>query len=230
MPGIVCAKCGFTTLYEDEKPVFCAKCANRFRTGRDFEDDLREALNAGDYEGKHKRLLALREKYGCVYEIELEILLIGRLYEKGGKPDFYRIPYWPLSAFEKPGEFSKKDRKKMLETFFENEEVMCVKALQADEDAFWRDYLFKMGVRYIDLFIKGSNANSTFLGFRRRAGDTMRRSAWSLGVMLANIDKSDYPDERIRRELIVQLKKAFTCVFDAEEAASALESVLKNSR
>ena len=230
MPGIVCSKCGFTTLYESEEPVFCAKCANRFRSGMDFEDKLKNALQAEDYGVKRERLIALGEKYGSVYEIELEILLIGRLYEKGGKPDFYRIPFWPLSAFETPREFSKKDRSKMLTTFFESEEVLKVKAICETEERFWNDYLFRSAKSYVELFIKSSNANSTFLGFRRRLGDTMKRSAWALCNMLANIDKADYPSESIRRCLIDNLKNAFICIFDREEAKAALDSILNKEK
>lgn len=226
MPGIVCAKCGFTTLYDLEKPVFCAKCANRFRSGEDFEDDLKGALKAEDYALRHEKLLSLREKYGAVYEIEMEILCLGRLHEKGGKPDFYRIPYWPLAAFDTPREFSKKEKQKMLSTFFESEDVLRVKALAPDQDAFWQDYLFKMSMGYVNLFIKSSNANSTFLGFRRRMGDTMKRCAYQLGDMLSRIDDDMEIDEAIRRTLIESLKKAFLCVFDGQGAEQMLESVL----
>ncbi len=226
MPGAVCSKCGFTTLYDLEKPVFCARCASRFRSGEDFRDDLKEAVAGDDYARMYERLSALSEKYGSVYEIELEILCLGRLYEKGGKPDFYRIPYWPLAAFDTPREFSKKDREKMIRTFFESEGVLKVKALAPDEETFWQDYLFKMSMGYVALFIKSSNANSTFLGFRRRLGDTMKRCAYQLGNMLANIDASAYPDESVRKMLIANLKKAFLLVFNGQDAEYALESVL----
>ncbi len=226
MPGAVCSKCGFTTLYDLEKPVFCAKCANRFRSGDDFTDDLKKALDCEDTSVRHEKLIALREKYGSVYEIELEILCLGRLYERGGKPDFYRIPYWPLAAFDTPREFSKKDREKMLKTFFESEGVLNVLALAPSEEAFWSDYLFRMSMGYVALFIKGSNANSTFLGFRRRLGDTMKRCAYQLGDMLAKIDDGEYPSEGIRKCLIENLKKAFLLVFEGHDAQNALESVL----
>lgn len=230
MSAQVCPKCGFTTLYDLEKPVFCAKCAFRFRTGEDFRDDLKEAILGDDYARKFERLSSLREKYGSVYEIELEILCLGRLYEKGGKPDFYRIPYWPLAAFDTPREFSKKEREKMVGTFFESEGVLKVKALAPDEETFWQDYLFRMSMGYVALFIKSSNANSTFLGFRRRLGDTMKRCAWQLANMLALIDDSVYPEENVRRMLIENLKKAFYIVFDGQDAQNALESVLHSEK
>lgn len=226
MPGAVCSKCGFTTLYDLEKPVFCAKCANRFRTGEDFDDELKLALKAEDFALRYKNLCSLREKYADEYEIELEILCLGRLHEKGGKPDFYRIPYWPLAAFDTPKEFSKKDREKMLKIFFESGEVLRVLALAPSEDTFWNDYLFRMSMGYVELFIKSSNANSTFLGFRRRLGDTMKRCAYQLGGMLAAIQDSVYPDPCIRKTLSENLKKAFLCVFDGQNAESILNSVL----
>ena len=226
MPGAVCSKCGFTTLYDLEKPVFCAKCANRFRTGEDFDDEIKLALKTEDFTLRYKNLCSLREKYADAYEIELEILCLGRLHERGGKPDFYRIPYWPLAAFDTPKEFSKKDREKMLKIFFESGEVLRVLALAPSEDTFWNDYLFRMSMGYVELFIKSSNANSTFLGFRRRLGDTMKRCAYQLGGMLASIQDSVYPDPCIRKTLSENLKKAFLCVFDGQNAVSILNSVL----
>ena len=226
MPGAVCSKCGFTTLYDLEKPVFCARCAHRFCSGEDFRDDLKEALAGDDYAIRHEKLASLREKYENVYEIELEIMCLGRLYEKGGKPDFYRIPYWPLAAFDTPREFSKKEREKMVRTFFESENLLYVKGLAPNEEIFWNDYLFKMSMGYVELFIKSSNANSTFLGFRRRPGDTMKKSAYQLGNMLAVIDDSDYPAENVRKILIESLKKAFLLAFDGQDAQNTLDSVL----
>ncbi|MBR3929512.1 MAG: hypothetical protein IKJ65_10975 [Clostridia bacterium] len=226
MAGIVCSICGFTTLYDSEKPVFCAKCANRFRSGEDFRDELSEALKNEDYLRRFEALSSLREKHAGVYEIELEILCLGRLYEKGGKPDFYRIPYWPLAAFDTPRDFSKKDREKMLRTLFESEGVLKVKSLAPSESVFWQDYLFRMSRGYVSLFIKSSNANSTFLGFRRRLGDTLKRCAYQLGDMLSAIDDSAYPEENIRRILIENLKKAFISVFEGSDAENTLKSVL----
>lgn len=226
MPGAVCSKCGFTTLYDLEKPVFCARCAHRFCSGEDFRDDLKEALAGDDYAIRYEKLASLREKYENVYEIELEIMCLGRLYEKGGKPDFYRIPYWPLAAFDTPREFSKKEREKMVRTFFESENLLYVKGLAPNEEIFWNDYLFKMSMGYVELFIKSSNANSTFLGFRRRPGDTMKKCAYQLGNMLAVIDDSDYPAENVRKILIESLKKAFLLVFDGQDAQNTLDSVL----
>ena len=226
MPGAVCSKCGFTTLYDSEKPVFCAKCANRFLSGDDFKSDLQDALNEEAYALRFEKLCSLREKYGQNYEIELEILSVGRLHEKGGKPDFYRIPYWPLAAYDTPGEFSKKDREKMLKTFFASDEVLKVKEMAPSEQAFWQDYLFRMSMGYVSLFIKSSNANSTFLGFRRSPGDTMRKSAFQLAGMLCKVDDSDYPDESVRRILSKNLKDAFLKVFEGADAKNALESAL----
>ena len=206
--------------------MFCARCAHRFCSGEDFRDDLKEALAGDDYAIRHEKLASLREKYENVYEIELEIMCLGRLYEKGGKPDFYRIPYWPLAAFDTPREFSKKEREKMVRTFFESENLLYVKGLAPNEEIFWNDYLFKMSMGYVELFIKSSNANSTFLGFRRRPGDTMKKCAYQLGNMLAVIDDSDYPAENVRKILIESLKKAFLLVFDGQDAQNTLDSVL----
>ena len=224
MPGAVCSKCGFATLYDSDAPVFCAKCASRLRTEENLESELKKALETEDYAQRYEKLIALSEKYAGAYEIRLEILCLGRLYEKGGKPDFYRIPCWPLAAFDTPGDFPAKEREKMLRTFFDSENVRDVRALAPDGEAFWQDYLFRMSVGYVTLFIKSSNANSTFLGFRRRPDDALKRCARHLEKMIGNIGAGAYPEESIRKMLIMNLEKAFRVVFGGQDYVNALHA------
>lgn len=222
MTSAVCPKCGKTTLYEGEAPKFCAHCGGEFKIGEKKDEALdkllKNALSEGDTAKRYQLLLKAREAYPDCYEVEKEILFLGRLYERGGKPDFYRIPYWPLAAYENPGEFSRKKREEMLTRFFENPEIDRVADLLGDKDAFWEEYLFRMAKGYVDLFLKGNNANSTFFGFRRREGEIMKRCAQSLVRMLANIEKADYPDEKLRKTLVRALWTEFVDAFDGASA------------
>ena len=220
MAEIRCPKCGKIFPLDGDAPRFCSACGAALQTE---SGDKQALLNAADAETdallRREKLLAAREAWPDDYEIERRILYIGRLYERGGRPDFYRIPFWPLRALEKPREFSAKERKRMMEAFFENPELARVCVLASDEAAFWRDYFDEMAAQYVDLFIKCASANSLFLGFKRRPNDVMKRSAACAADMLHNIEAGDLVPEAHRQALEASLWRGFQRVFpDAGDA------------
>ncbi len=225
MAKIICPKCGKATLYEGDMPKYCAHCAGELpEKGADNGVDalLKEALIEDDTAIRYQHLLKIREKYPGQYAVEFEILCLGRLYERGGKPDFYRIPFWPLAALDTPQEYPKKKREEMLRHFFENPELDRVRALSVNPDDFMQEYLDRMAEGYVDVFLKSSSANSSFFGFRRREGEIMRRCAVCLARMMANVENAPYPDEAVRSMLVKALWKAFVLSFHAEGAESCL--------
>lgn len=220
MAEIRCPKCGKLFPMDGDAPRFCSACGAALQTE---SGDKQALLNAADAETdallRREKLLAAREAWPDDYEIERRILYIGRLYERGGKPDFYRIPFWPLRALEKPREFSAKERRRMREAFFENPELARVCALAPDEATFWRDYFDEMAAQYVELFIKCASANSLFLGFKRRPNDVMKRSAACAADMLHNIETGDLVPEAHRQALEASLWRGFQRVFpDAGDA------------
>lgn len=228
MPEIICPNCGKQSLFDSERPVFCSKCGQRFTEGGDDESSmLSKAAAEKDYAKKHELLLKVLEKYPGSLEAEKQLLYLGRLWERGGKPDFYRIPYWPLSVFETPRSFSARQREEMMSRFFDNPELERVAELMPDKEAFMNDYIEYMCRCYVDLFIKGSSANSTFLGFRRKPEDVMRRSAACVMTILKNIDKCDELDNSIKIRLEWSFVRGFGRVFEAENGEEYLKSRLK---
>ncbi len=220
MAEIRCLKCGKIFPLDGDEPRFCSACGAALLP----DDGGRQALlKAADAEEdallRRERLLAAREAWPDDYEIERRLLYIGRLYERGGRPDFYRIPFWPLQALEKPREFSAKERARMMAAFFENPEIPRVCALAPDEDTFWRDYLDEMAKEYVALFIKCASANSLFLGFKRRPGDVARRSAACVAQMLRSVETGDLVPEARRQALEDALWRGYQRAFpDAGDA------------
>ena len=220
MADIRCPKCGRAFPVSGDAPRFCSACGAALQA----DDDGRQALlktadEEPDAARRREMLLAARETWPDDYEIERRLLYLGRLYERGGKPDFYRIPFWPLQALEHPRDFSAKERARMLETLFEGSELARVCALAPDEDAFWRDYLGEMARQYVELFIKCASANSLFLGFKRRPNDVMKRSAACVAQMLQNIETGAQVPEARRQALEAALWRGFEQVFpDAGDA------------
>ena len=220
MADIRCPKCGRIFPADGDAPRYCSACGTALRANDGGRQALlRAADEETDAARRRERLLAARETWPNDYEIERRLLYIGRLYERGGKPDFYRIPFWPLQALEHPRDFSAKERARMLETFFEGPELARVCALAPDEDTFWRDYLDEMARQYVELFIKCASANSLFLGFKRRPNDVMKRSAACVAQMLRTIETGAQVPEARRQPLEAALWRGFEQVFpDAGDA------------
>lgn len=228
MPKIICHKCGRETLYEGEAPKFCAHCASELKRPDAYsqiDECLNEVRALDDTAERYAHLIKARERFPDNFLIEREILYLGRLHERGGRPDFYRIPYWPLTALENPREYSAKDRKRMLDSFFQNPEIARVGSLSGDADAFWDEYLLHMAREYVNMFLKGSSANSTLLGFRRRESEVMRRSAACLARMLTNIGQSDLVDPALKPRLASALKRAFVIEFPELPAQACLANM-----
>lgn len=223
MSRLICGACGYQTESGPEGIAFCAKCGARLQPAMGVREEIALALLQNDLSARYEMLLKIREKFPDTYAVEFEILVIGRMHERGGKPDFYRIPFWPLSVFETPAQYKKKEQAKMLNSFFENPEAHRVCALSEDRDAFWKDYYFRMARGYVDICLKGKYETTSIFGFRRKNNDVMKRCAPQLVKMLANIEKAEYPDRQHREILADAMKRAFVFEFEADGAQAYLE-------
>lgn len=228
MASIRCAKCGEETAYSARPPKFCAYCGGIFAEEAENRH-LKAALAEPDYAKKRELLLSARAECPDSYEIEMELLCLGRLYEKGRSADFYRIPFWPLQALETPRAFPEGERRKMLSSFFENPAIPPVLELAPSPDAFWRDYLKRMAREYVNIFIRSSSANSLILGFHRSERDVMRRSVPCALTMAENIRTSALVPEPLRKILEASVINAVFSEFPGEETALYVEK-LSNGR
>ncbi|MBR6009168.1 MAG: zinc ribbon domain-containing protein [Clostridia bacterium] len=205
-----CPACGKEII--DTQARFCPYCATRLDPGGSAEI-LGRADGESDLTNKWALLLEARSRFPDDFQVEKRLLFLGRLGEKGGKPDFYRIPYWPLTALERPGDYSGRDRAKMLESFFGNPEIGRVAAMSGDPEAFEKEYFEEMGFRYVEVFMKEANSNRYFLGFRRSDRDVKYRCRGSLDAMIKNLRTSKDVPDRYRALTEEALEKGFIRVF-----------------
>ena len=228
MNVFICKSCGGKWEYDKTLPKFCPLC------GKEIEADggdkvaalLAEAAKIEDPVRKYEVLNRALALAPADPEVNRQLLYLGRMYERGGKPDFYRIPFWPLTALEHPGEVPKKEKQKMLDTFFKNPEVGRVAELFEDRDGFLADYYDYMALMYVDIMMKGSTANNSFLGFPRRKDEVCRRCANGLVTMLKNLDKAEIPSEEQKTTLRASLIRAFGKVFEEEHGEEVLKAVM----
>lgn len=215
---MICPECRKEVRSPDGLPLFCPWCGTKLSLSGDAELNslLTRADNERDYAKKHEILLDAAKRYSDNIEIEKRLLFIGRLWEKGGKPDFYRIPYWPLNALEKPGEFSARERAKMLSSFFDNPEVARIAALSGDERAFLSEYYHRMAADYIDLFIKNATSNNSFLFFRRSENNRLSRYAGCVKAMIANLENAEAVPQDLKPVMKQALLSGFRTVFGVD--------------
>ncbi|MBO7359269.1 MAG: zinc ribbon domain-containing protein [Clostridia bacterium] len=205
-----CPRCGKQII--DIQARFCPYCASELDAG-ECAELLALADKETDLSRKRELLLEARERFPGDFRVEKRLLFQGRLGEKGGKPDFYRIPFWPLTALERPEEYSRRERSKMLDSFFSNPDIERVAALSGDPEALKKEYFEEMGFGYVDMFLKEANSNRFFLGFRRSERDVKNRCRGSLDTMIKNLRTSEDVPDRYRALLEEALEKGFIRVF-----------------
>ena len=143
----VCAHCGKRGRYAREAARFCQFCGAEFpaEEGQSAaEEILRRAERETDY--ARKRALyqqALEADENCL-EAWKQLAFLGRLGEKGGKPDFSRIPSWPLDCLFQPREYKREQRAEMLRLLLHNAPYLAALAKVPDAAAFRREYLTAM--------------------------------------------------------------------------------------
>lgn len=228
MREIICSQCGRIITYDGERPGFCSKCGAKLASdcAPELDELLIKAAKTEDTVVKHDLLLEAKRLFPDSLEVEKELLYLGRLWERGGKPDFYRIPYWPLQAFEKPGMFGKKQCAQMLDRFFNNPELERVSAMAPDKDRFLDEYIDRMTHEYIDMFIKSATSNTTFLGFRRKPIDVMHKCAGCVCTILKNIDKNKDIDTEMKMRLEWSFTREFGNLFETENGEEYLKSLM----
>lgn len=173
-----------------ENAAFCPFCGGKLAAG-ELDALLRAADDAEDFERKRELLNEAKSHFPDSLEVEKKLLFLGRLGEKGGKPDFYRIPFWPLSALDKPGEFSRRKRREMLSRFLNDPEYLRVKEKMPDKEAFAREYFGYMAEKYLEWFVRDTKSVSGLFFFRRSARDKTAICRERAGMMLKNLKNTD---------------------------------------
>lgn len=229
MNEFVCASCGGKWEYGETLPKFCPLCGKEVALGDGGKvaDLLIEAAKIEDPAAKYAVLSEAKVLAPDDPEVNKQILYLGKMYVRDGKADFYRIPFWPLTALERPGELPRREKEKMLTAFFNNPEYDRVAELFEDKTAFLTEYYDHMAFMYVDIMMKGSTANNSFLGFPRRKEEVCRRCGNGVIAMLKNLEKTDVPTREQKTVLKDALIRAFGEVFQTEHGSEMLAALMK---
>lgn len=206
MTEILCPQCHQAIGAADA--AFCPFCGEKLRqTG----PDLKPVLHEPDPVKRHDGLVALQAQYPESLEVAEEILLLGRLYERGRKGvDFTIIKSYILNVYLEPNLLKKSQSAALRQEIFHHPDLDRCLQLADDKDAFLRRYLTRLSEEYIRLFLKGSSQHMrSIFGYvnERKAPKYLATPA---AQMLLNMQRDDTLTDEQRRLLM----QAFYAAFD----------------
>ena len=204
---MICVKCGRTI--EPSGAAFCPFCGTPAETrsngpGPEAEKWLRQAVNTVSYPEKEKILLRAREACPDCFEIEWELLFIGKKKKAArGRIDFSLIRSYLLEIYLTPEEFSDAERDQMRSELFANDQLERCRRLSGDPERMTEEYLHRLCREFIDLFMEGdSRIVRTLFGFRLDRNTDRVLSLHGAGV-LARI-RQDAALEPEQKDLLYQ--------------------------
>ena len=137
-----------------EGAAFCPYCGGKLAAAG---PDLADVISEPNPVIKHERLLALREQYPDSLEVAEELLMLGRLYERGKKGlDFSIIKCYVLNVYLEPDTLREDKREELRREIFSHPDLERCLSLSGDGELFLRRYLTRLSEDFIRLFLKGS--------------------------------------------------------------------------
>ena len=154
MPDVLCPRC-HKAISAAEQAAFCPYCGEKLQKQG---PDLAAVRDEADPVKKHNRLIALQKEYPDHLEIAEEILLLGRLYERGQKGvDFSIIKSFVLNVYLEPGTLKKSKREALRQEIFHHPDLDRCLEICGNKEQFLHDYLTRLSEEFIRLFLKGSS-------------------------------------------------------------------------
>lgn len=176
---------------------------------------LEKAEAQPDPKKKHKLLQEAIALDPESYQANLALLMLGKLYERDRRPGDYRmIKCYLLHMFEEPGQHSEEERAEMVRELTADPLLLRVMALSADEQAFWREYLGRLSMEYLNVFVKGRNGISRLaFGIPRSGKDVARGVAAVTRVMIRNVSEERQLEALQRQQLRDTLRETYLTMF-----------------
>ena len=196
-----CPRCHKTI--ETADAAFCPFCgAPVHQAVRTVPEELKKLLRKADEAKDPKKKYEILSEAEKLYPDELDVaealLFLGRLHERSHKKIDYSVIKCHLwHMYLTPGDFTADQRDAMRKELIAHPQLLRCMELAPDADAFLRHYLEKLGVEFVNLFLRGSNHyTNAFFGIRLD-GRMAKVLAAPVCTMLGNIyNDSLLPDDR----------------------------------
>lgn len=141
-------------------PLFSKKTPPMNLDGLPVEEYLHIAQTEEDPVLIHEALTRAEALAPENLEVQLKLLLLGRLHERNPKRfDFHVIKSYLLHAFEHPEAHSEEERKRMIREIFDHDRLKRCLSLAEDPEGFLREYLLALSRDYMRLFVGGDNSH-----------------------------------------------------------------------
>lgn len=183
--------------------LFCPFCGAAISqpvptTPEEVKKLLRKADETQDPKKKYAILSEAEKQYPDSLDVAEALLFLGRLHERSSKKvDYSVIKCYLWHMYLTPGEFSAAQRNEMRQELISHPQLLKCMSLAPDADAFLRHYLEKLGVEFVNLFLRGSNRyTNAFFGIRFD-GRMAKVLASPVCTMLKNIhNDAQLPDDK----------------------------------
>lgn len=212
MPDMLCPHC-HKPVGAAEGAAFCPFCGGRLQGDGGDGPDLSGVRRESDPVKKHALLLQLQARYPQSLDVAEEILLLGRLYDRGKRGvDFSIIKSYVLNVYLEPQTLRREKREALRREIFSHPDLDLCLSLCGDPDAFLRRYLQRLSEEFIRLFLKGSAQHMhSFFGYRNES-----KAPKYLAVPAAEMLRAMQKDETLTPRQRALLMQAFYAGFAAQ--------------
>lgn len=222
LPDIyACPHCGASLTHQRNGAIITFSLLRQeLEEPAEVEALLRQAEEQQDPKKKHALLEQALTLHPDSYRVNLELLLLGKLYERDKRPgDFRLIKAYLLNIFEEPREHSAKEYQEMLQELVADPQLLRTLALAPDPQRFWDDYLGSLCDTYLNVFIRGRSGISKFaFGLPRSTRDVAHGTANVVREMMRRVAGEKQLEPTSRQQLRQALKAAYSHLFPTYEA------------
>jgi hypothetical protein len=213
MADTLCPKC-HKVISAADGAAFCPYCGEKMSAAG---PDLADLANEPNPVKRHERLLAFREQYPESLEVAEELLMLGRLYERGKRGlDFSIIKSYVLNVYLEPDTLRKDKREALQREIFNHPDLDVCLSLCEDGDLFLRRYLTRLSEDFIRLFLKGSTVHMHAIFGYMNAGKAPKHLALPAAGMLRAMRADGELTDAQRKLLMQAFYAAFARQMDGE--------------
>ncbi len=159
-----CPHCGKEQEWKDGA-AFCPYCGGALGQAQPKEEEPQEALELArkaqelsDPKKRFELLTQAQQRFPDSLAIARELLFLGRLHQRTGRDvDFSVIKCHLWMLYLKPKDFSQKKQEEMRREFFDHPQLDKCLELSPHGEAFLREYLVRLGLEFIRLFLRGDS-------------------------------------------------------------------------
>lgn len=198
-------------------PLFQKKSTPQVPNDMSVVELLHEAKVSHDPVYAHACLLRAEIMAPESLEVQLALLLLGRLHERENKPaDYSLIKSYLFNGFEHPEKYREEELKLQANELFNDKRLQYCLSLSENKEAFLERYLKELSEEYMHIFVKGESSHAPkIFGFSVKS---QMQSYYALPAadIIRNALSSPFLNEAQQRLVARSFYKAFQSQMNSE--------------